>query len=93
MKANTKGRSLHSPITGIGHQESGSPLLEPYNALAATMRDTLAQIFKVPELTVLQPAASSGGTKDGNGTLEVGDREKKQTAKGRSAETEVKTPR
>ena len=69
------------------------PLLEPYNALAATMRDTIAQVFKVPELTVLQPATSSGGAKGGNGTLEVGDREKKQTAKGRSAETEVKTPR
>jgi hypothetical protein len=34
------------------------PLLEPYNALAVTMRDTVAQIFKVPELTVLQPPAS-----------------------------------
>lgn len=34
------------------------PLLEPYNALAATMRDTVAQIFKVPELTVLQSLAS-----------------------------------
>jgi NAD(P)-dependent dehydrogenase (short-subunit alcohol dehydrogenase family) len=34
------------------------PLLEAYNALAATMRDTVAQIFKVPELTVLQPPAS-----------------------------------
>jgi hypothetical protein len=33
------------------------PLLEPYNALAATMRDPIAQIFKVPELTVLQPPA------------------------------------
>lgn len=33
------------------------PLLEPYNALAETMRDTLAQMFKVPELTVLQEAA------------------------------------
>jgi NAD(P)-dependent dehydrogenase (short-subunit alcohol dehydrogenase family) len=33
-------------------------LLEPYNALAATMRDTIAQIFKVPELIVFQPAAS-----------------------------------
>jgi NAD(P)-dependent dehydrogenase (short-subunit alcohol dehydrogenase family) len=36
------------------------PLLEPYNALAATMRNTVAQIFKVPELTVLQEAASAG---------------------------------
>jgi hypothetical protein len=33
-------------------------LLEPYNALAATMRDTIAQVFKVPELTVLQSLAS-----------------------------------
>jgi hypothetical protein len=34
------------------------PLLEPYNALAATMRDTVARMFKVPEeLTVLQRAA------------------------------------
>jgi NAD(P)-dependent dehydrogenase (short-subunit alcohol dehydrogenase family) len=34
------------------------PLLQPYNALAATMRDAVAQIFKVPELTVLQSRAS-----------------------------------
>jgi hypothetical protein len=34
------------------------PLLEPYNALAATMRDTIAQMLNVPELTVLQPPAS-----------------------------------
>lgn len=34
------------------------PLLEPYNALAATMRDALAQMFKVPELTVLQTASA-----------------------------------
>jgi NAD(P)-dependent dehydrogenase (short-subunit alcohol dehydrogenase family) len=34
------------------------PLLEPYNALSATMRNTLAQIFKVPELTVLQSDSS-----------------------------------
>jgi NAD(P)-dependent dehydrogenase (short-subunit alcohol dehydrogenase family) len=33
-------------------------LLEPYNALAATMRDTTAQMFKVPELTVLQHEAA-----------------------------------
>jgi NAD(P)-dependent dehydrogenase (short-subunit alcohol dehydrogenase family) len=33
------------------------PLLQPYNALAATMRDTVARMFKVSELTVLQPAA------------------------------------
>lgn len=32
------------------------PLLENYNALAATMRDTVSQIFQVPELTVLQQA-------------------------------------
>lgn len=36
------------------------PLLESYNALAATIRDTLAQIFKVPELTVFQQAGSTG---------------------------------
>jgi NAD(P)-dependent dehydrogenase (short-subunit alcohol dehydrogenase family) len=36
------------------------PLLEPYNALAATLRDTVAQMFRVPELTVLQEAASTG---------------------------------
>jgi hypothetical protein len=36
------------------------PLLEPYNALSATMRNTLAQIFNVPELTVLQSDASVG---------------------------------
>jgi NAD(P)-dependent dehydrogenase (short-subunit alcohol dehydrogenase family) len=34
------------------------PLLEPYNALAATMRDTLAQIFQVSELTLLRQTAS-----------------------------------
>lgn len=34
------------------------PLLENYNALAATMRDTVAQIFQVPELTVLQQTGS-----------------------------------
>ena len=34
------------------------PLLEPYNALAARMRDTVAQIFKAPELTVFQSFAS-----------------------------------
>jgi NAD(P)-dependent dehydrogenase (short-subunit alcohol dehydrogenase family) len=33
------------------------PLLQPYNALAETMRDTVAQMFNVPELTVLQEAA------------------------------------
>ena len=36
------------------------PLLEPYNAVAATIRDTLAQVFKVPELTVLQQPSSVG---------------------------------
>lgn len=36
------------------------PLLEPYNTLAVTMRETVAQIFKVPELAVLQPPASLG---------------------------------
>ena len=35
-------------------------LLEPYNALAATMRDTIAQVFKAPELTVFQQATSTG---------------------------------
>jgi NAD(P)-dependent dehydrogenase (short-subunit alcohol dehydrogenase family) len=34
------------------------PLLEPYNALAATIRERNAQGFKVPELTVLQKTAS-----------------------------------
>lgn len=34
------------------------PLFENCNALAATMRDTVAQIFQVPELTVLQQAGS-----------------------------------
>lgn len=36
------------------------PLLDPYNTLAVTMRETVAQIFKVPELAVLQPPASLG---------------------------------
>lgn len=35
-------------------------LLEPYNALAETMRDTVARIFKAPELTLFQPAARAG---------------------------------
>ena len=35
-------------------------LLEPYNAMAAEMRDTIAQIFKAPELTVFQHAGSTG---------------------------------
>lgn len=34
------------------------PVLEPYNELAATVRDTVARMFKVPELTVLQQAPS-----------------------------------
>jgi NAD(P)-dependent dehydrogenase (short-subunit alcohol dehydrogenase family) len=34
------------------------PVLEPYNELAATVRDTAAQMFKVTELTVLQQAPS-----------------------------------
>jgi len=33
------------------------PLLQPYNELAGAMRDTVAGIFKVPELTVVQRAA------------------------------------
>jgi NAD(P)-dependent dehydrogenase (short-subunit alcohol dehydrogenase family) len=33
------------------------PLLQPYNELAATMRDKIAQMFNVPELTVLHEAA------------------------------------
>ena len=37
-----------------------APVLEPYNALAATIRDTAAQMFKVPELTVLRQAARMG---------------------------------
>lgn len=37
------------------------PLLEPYNALAATMRQTVAQIFQAGELAVLKQAASSTG--------------------------------
>jgi hypothetical protein len=35
-------------------------LLEPYNAMAAKMRDTVAQIFKAPELIVPQNGASAG---------------------------------
>jgi NAD(P)-dependent dehydrogenase (short-subunit alcohol dehydrogenase family) len=37
-------------------------LLAPYNALAATMRDTLVQMFNVPELT-LQEAVPAGAAK------------------------------
>lgn len=33
------------------------PLLEPYNALAATMRDTVARMFNASELTVLPEGA------------------------------------
>jgi NAD(P)-dependent dehydrogenase (short-subunit alcohol dehydrogenase family) len=35
-------------------------LLEPYNALAETMRDVIARTFKAPELTVFQQAGSTG---------------------------------
>ena len=35
----------------------------PYNALAATMRDTLVQTFDVPELTLAQEAVIAGATK------------------------------
>jgi NAD(P)-dependent dehydrogenase (short-subunit alcohol dehydrogenase family) len=36
------------------------PLLDPYNAAAAEMRLAIAQMFKVPELLVLQRPASTG---------------------------------
>lgn len=36
------------------------PLLEPYNALTATMRDTVAQLFGAAELTVLRKVGTSG---------------------------------
>jgi NAD(P)-dependent dehydrogenase (short-subunit alcohol dehydrogenase family) len=42
--------------------------LQPYNALAATMRDTVAQMFKVPELTVLQQPVPEA-CKEGSLTL------------------------
>ena len=32
----------------------------PHNALAEKMRDTVAQVFKAPELTVFQQAAPAG---------------------------------
>ena len=35
-------------------------LLQPYNVFSAAIRDTIAQVFKVPELTVFQSAASEG---------------------------------
>jgi hypothetical protein len=35
------------------------PLLAPYNAMAAEMRETVAAIFTVPELTVLQRSVST----------------------------------
>jgi NAD(P)-dependent dehydrogenase (short-subunit alcohol dehydrogenase family) len=38
-------------------------LLAPYNALAATMRDTLVQMFNVPELTLAQDAVTAGAAK------------------------------
>jgi NAD(P)-dependent dehydrogenase (short-subunit alcohol dehydrogenase family) len=37
------------------------PLLDPYNAAAAEMRQAVAHIFNVPELLVLQRTASTGG--------------------------------
>ena len=37
---------------------SVQPILQPYNELAASMRDQVAQRFQVPELTVLQKAAT-----------------------------------
>ena len=36
------------------------PLLRPYNALSDTMRDTLARMFQVPELSVRQEGALTG---------------------------------
>ena len=39
-------------------------LLAPYNALAATMRDTLVQTFNVPELTLAQEAVTAGAAKE-----------------------------
>jgi hypothetical protein len=38
-------------------------LLAPYNELAATMRDTLVQMFNVPELTLAQEAVTAGAAK------------------------------
>ena len=38
---------------------SSQRLLEPYNALAASMRDMVAKNYKVPELTVLQQITSA----------------------------------
>ncbi len=37
------------------------PLLDPYNAMAAGMRDVVAHTFNVPELLVLHRSASTGG--------------------------------
>jgi len=39
------------------------PLLQPYNELAATLRDTAAQLFQVTELTRLQPSVSTSEKK------------------------------
>jgi NAD(P)-dependent dehydrogenase (short-subunit alcohol dehydrogenase family) len=37
------------------------PILDPYNAAAAELRQVVAQIFNVPELMVLQRSTSTGG--------------------------------
>ena len=42
------------PTAAIQH------LLEPHNAIAASMRDTVAQVFKAPELTVFQQTGPTG---------------------------------
>jgi hypothetical protein len=45
------------------------------NALAATMRDTLVQMFKVPELTLGQDAITAGGRKGKRIRTQGGDNE------------------
>jgi hypothetical protein len=35
-----------------------APLLEPYNAAAAQIRQTAAQIFNIPELMILKSSNS-----------------------------------
>jgi NAD(P)-dependent dehydrogenase (short-subunit alcohol dehydrogenase family) len=39
---------------------TAQPLLDPYNAIAAEIRQGVAQMFNVPELLVLQQTASVG---------------------------------
>lgn len=50
-------RLIEAPASERPFRTVPTAALQPYNTLAATMRETVAQMFKVPELTVLQESA------------------------------------